>query len=127
MSDPSDSDAVDDVAKLSRMAEHRILIPLLVGVLSAMLVLSTLFGGSPEEILAALPAILLAVALACGLYPGEAVIVRLASRRRGERPKTPAAIRPMRPRSAAFSDQLASLAGSRSLRGPPALVVSVVS
>jgi hypothetical protein len=104
-----------------------VLIPLLVGALSVMLVLSTLSGRSPEEILGALPAILLALALACGRYPGHAVIVRLGARRRDERPKAPATIRPMRPRSAAFSDRLALLAGSRSLRGPPALAVSIVS
>jgi hypothetical protein len=109
------------------MAEHRILIPLLVGALSALLVLATLFGGSPEEILGALPAILIAVALACGRYPGEEVIVRLASRRHARRPQAPASICPLRPRSATFSNQLAFLAGSRSLRGPPAPAVSIVN
>jgi hypothetical protein len=112
--------------RLSKAAEHRVLIPLLVGALSALLVLSTLFGGSPEEILGALPAILLALALALGRYPGEDAIVRLAMRRRGRRPKAPAAILPSRPGSATyFFDQLTFLAASRSLRGPPALGSSI--
>ncbi len=107
--------------RLKTLSEHRVLIPLLVGVLSALLVAVTLHGGGPEEILGALPAILLAVLLACGRYPGEETIHRLAAPRRARRPKAPAAILPLRPRRAAISDQLAFLAGSRPLRGPPPL------
>jgi hypothetical protein len=109
--------------RLKILSEHRVLIPLLVGILSALLVIVTLHGGSPEEVLGALPAILIAIALACGHYPGEDVIRRLGAPRRNRRPKAPPAISPLRPRRATVSDRLAYLAGSRPLRGPPALAI----
>jgi hypothetical protein len=112
-------------ARLRAWSERRLLLPLLVGALSALLVACTLVGGSPEEILAALPAILLVLALVCGRYPGEDVLQRLGAVRRGRRPKAPAAILPLRPRSASISDRLAGLAGSRPLRGPPPLLAPI--
>lgn len=101
------------------------LTPLLVGVLVALLVTCTLLGGSAEEVLGALPAILIAVALALGRYPGEEILQRLAARRGAKRPKAPRAILPLCPRFAAASHQLADLAGSRPLRGPPALLAPI--
>jgi hypothetical protein len=112
-------------ARLRAWSEQRLLLPLLVGALSALLVACTLIGGSPEEILGALPAILLALALACGRYPGEDVLHRLTRARRARRPKAPAAILPLRPRSASISDRLSCLAGSRPLRGPPPLLAPI--
>jgi hypothetical protein len=109
-------------ARLRTWSAQRLLIPLLVGALSTLLVVCTLVGGSPEEILGALPAILLVLLLACGRYPGEDVLHRLAAAWRRPRPKAPAAIfPPPRPRSAPISDRLARLAASRPLRGPPPL------
>jgi hypothetical protein len=110
-------------ARLRAWSERRLLLPLLVGALSALLVVCT--GGSPEEILGALPAILLVLALACGRYPGEDVLHRLAGARRVRRPQAPAAILPLRPRSASISDRLSNLAGSRPLRGPPPLLAPI--
>jgi hypothetical protein len=112
-------------ARLRAWSEQRLPIPLLVGSLSALLVTCTLIGGSPEEILGALPAILLVLALACGRYPGEEVLHRLAAVRRGRRPKAPAAILPPRPRSASISEWLSRLVGSRPLRGPPPLLAPI--
>lgn len=113
-------------ARLRAWSEQRLLLPLLVGALSALLIACTLIGGSPEEILGALPAILLVLALACGRYPGEEVLHRLAFGHRGRRrPKAPAAILPLRPRSASISDRLSCLAGSRPLRGPPPLLAPI--
>ena len=112
-------------ARLSRVAEHRVLIPLLAGVFVSLLVACTLLGGGGEEVLGALPAILIVAALALGRYPGEEIIQRLAGLRTGERPKAPAAILPLRPRFAAASQRLSYLAGSRPLRGPPALVTPI--
>jgi hypothetical protein len=112
-------------ARLSKAAEHRALIPLLVGALVALLVACTALGGSAEEILGALPAIFIAVALALGRYPGEEIIHRLAVRGTRKRPKAPAAILPLRPRPLAVARQLADLVGSRPLRGPPALLVPI--
>jgi hypothetical protein len=112
-------------ARLRAWSEQRLPIPLLVGSLSTLLVVCTLVAGSPEEILGALPAILLVLMLACGRYPGEDVLHRLVAARRGARPKAPAAIVPPRPRSASISDRLACLAGSRPLRGPPPLLAPI--
>jgi hypothetical protein len=112
-------------ARLRAWSEQRLLLPLLVGALSALLVVCTLIGGSPEEILGALPAILLVLALACGRYPGEDMLHRLAGARRDRRPKASAAILPPRPRSASISDRLSYLAGSRPLRGPPPLLAPI--
>jgi hypothetical protein len=109
--------------RLKILSEQRVLIPLLAAVLSALLVSATAFGANPEEVLGVLPAILIALALACGRYPGEDVIHRLAAPRRTRRPKAPPAIAPLRPRRAEASDRLASLAGIRSLRGPPPLAI----
>ena len=100
------------------------LIPLSVGTLVALLVVCTMLGGSAEEILGALPAIFIVVALALGRYPGEEIIQRLAARR-GKRPAAPLAILPLRPRFGAVSRQLADLAGSRPLRGPPARLAPI--
>ncbi len=113
--------------KPSKLAEHRFLTPLLTGVLSALLVLCTLLGGGPEEILGALPAILIVLALALGRYPGEDVIIRFASKWQRARPKAPAAIRQLRPSLAVCARGLALLIGSRSLRGPPAHPFVIVS
>lgn len=112
-------------ARLSKAAEHRVLIPLLVGALVALLVACTALGGSAEEILGALPAIFIAVALALGRYPGEQVIQRLAARRIRRRPKAPTAILPLRSRLVVVARRLADLAGSRPLRGPPPLVIPI--
>ncbi len=109
--------------KLKTLTEQRLLVPLLAAVLSALLIFVAVFGGSPEEILGVLPAILIVFALACGRYPGEDVLHRLAAPRKTRRPKAPPAIAPLRPGRAAVSDRLAALAGIRSLRGPPALVI----
>ncbi len=111
-------------ARLSRAAEHRVLIPVLGGALVLLLVLCTLLGGSAEEILGALPAVSILVALVLGRYPGAEIIERLAARG-AERPKAPLAILPLRPRFAAASHRLADLAGSRPLRGPPALLAPI--
>jgi hypothetical protein len=92
---------------------------LLAGGLSALLVAATVFGGSPEDVLAAVPAILLSFALAAGCYPGEKVIAKLASKGRRltfSRASAPAQRSDVLP----GKRLLALLAGSRSLRGPPA-------
>jgi hypothetical protein len=110
--------------KLKILSAQRVLLPFLAASLSGLLVAATLLGGGPEEVLGALPAILIALALVCGRYPGEAVIHRLAApARQARRPQAPATIAPPRPRRAAASDRLAGLAGIRSLRGPPPLAI----
>lgn len=69
-------------------------------------------------LLGLLPALLLAVLLAFGVYPGEELIARIGRSSR-RRPSPPAATLP--PRPAAASVRLLLLAASRPLRGPPRL------
>ncbi len=109
--------------RLKAFCEHRLLVPLSTGAVVTLLVAATLLGGGPEEVLGALPAILLAVFLACGRYPGEELVLRLAAPRRGARPRATTAILPLRPRWRGLSPRLAFLAGSRPERGPPPLAV----
>lgn len=110
--------------RLQAFHEHRALTPLLAGAVGILLALCTVLGGSPEEVLAALPAILLAIFLSCGLYPGEELVLRLAARRR-RRPRARASRVP-RPHRAALSPRLALLAGSQPERGPPSLAIPLI-
>jgi hypothetical protein len=96
-------------------------VPFLVLACCLLLLGCALFGGSPQDILGVLPAILLLLGPALGRYPGEEAIFRLVRSRR--RPRRAAAPAIPHPRSHAFPDRLIQLATSRPLRGPPALLV----
>lgn len=97
-------------------------IPLFVATISALLVLCILMAAGPGEVFAALPVVLLVVALAFKRYPGEELIERLAQRFRRRRPRPVSVVLPGRSDSQAISLRLLSLlAGVRPLRGPPAL------
>jgi hypothetical protein len=76
-----------------------------------------------EYLIGLLPAILLAISLLCGCYPGEEIIVRLAGRHARGRRQRPLTGPPPFRRDDAFGirEALLLLAASRPLRGPPFL------
>ncbi|HWB68623.1 MAG TPA: hypothetical protein VG518_01470 [Solirubrobacterales bacterium] len=71
-----------------------------------------------DSLLGVLPAVLLALALLCGRYPGESIVVRLAGRRRAPR-RSPVPEPARRYSGPSITRQRLLLASSRSLRGPP--------
>ena len=74
-----------------------------------------------EALLGILPAILLAISLVFGCYPGEEIIVRLANRARPRRRRTAAPSLCRQRPAAGIREALLLLAASRPLRGPPRL------
>ena len=95
-------------------------IPLLVALLSALLIGCVWLAAGPEEVLAAAPAIALAVALAFNRYPGEKLIASLARRLRPRR-RPVSRIAPGPRADSLFGLTLLLLAAVRPLRGPPLL------
>ncbi len=100
---------------------RRGLTPVFSALASALLLLGVLLAAGPGETLAALPLVLLLVALVFNHYPGERLIARLGERFRPRRPRPASTPAPrhrvaLRPRPA-----LAVLATVRPLRGPPHL------
>jgi hypothetical protein len=92
-------------------------VPFLVVTCSALLLGCAVFGGSPQEILGVLPAILLLLGPALGRFPGEEAILRLArARHRPRRVDAPVAVRPA---VLTLTDRMVLLTSGRSLRGPP--------
>jgi len=102
-------------------APRRSPIPLFTGLVGALLVLCVLMAAGPGEALAALPLILLLVALAFQRYPGEELIERLARRFHKRRPRPAAVPFPAAHAAPLASRLLARLAAARPLRGPPLL------
>ncbi len=96
-------------------------VPFLVLACCLLLLGSALFGGSPQDILGVLPAILLLLGPALGRYPGEEAIFRLTQARRPPR-RAVATVATLRPHRSDFSNRMILLASSRPLRGPPALL-----
>lgn len=95
-------------------------VPALLALVSSLLIACVLLAGGPEAILAALPLICIATALAFNRYPGERLLQRLA--RRGRRRRRPVAgLAPRRRADALFGLTLLLLAAVRPLRGPPLL------
>jgi len=95
-------------------------VPALAIACSALLLLCVVLAGGSQEILGALPAILVLLGPAFGRYPGDEVIFRL---RRSRQPHRGAAaiLAPLRARVSDFPGRLVFLAAIRPLRGPPAL------
>jgi hypothetical protein len=96
-------------------------VPALVVTCSALLLLCVVLAGGSQEILGALPAILVLLGPVFGRYPGDRVIFRLRRSRRTRRPAT-AVAGPPRSRVLDLPGRIVFLAASRSLRGPPALL-----
>jgi hypothetical protein len=94
-------------------------LPLLVAACSVLLCVCAVASGGPAQLLGVLPPILLVIALACDLYPGEQVILRLSRRRR--RHWLRATSMPARSRTIwpPVRRELRFLATCRRLRGPP--------
>lgn len=96
------------------------LLPVLLALVSLLLIGCTYLAEGPEEILAALPLVLICLALGFDFYPGEDLIQRLARRRRRPRPvrrlaaARRSAPRSLRPRGSAL------LAFNLATRPPPA-------
>ena len=77
-----------------------------------------------ECLLGVLPAVLLAISLFLGCYPGEEIIVHLSRRSQaGPRGPVALAIRRRRP-GGGDGTALRLLASSRPLRGPPSLALA---
>ena len=95
--------------------------PALVAACSALLLLCVVLAGGSQEILGALPAILVLLGPAFGRYPGDEVIFRLRRSRRGRRLTSSARVAP-RARVSDLPGRVVLLASSRPLRGPPALL-----
>lgn len=100
-------------------APRRNPIPLMAATAGALLALCIGMAAGTEEVLAALPLILLVVALVFKRYPGERLIERLSGRlhRRRRRPSSSPA--PGFDEAACLSPRLLRLAPVRQLRGPP--------
>jgi hypothetical protein len=95
-------------------------LPALLALVSSLLIACVLLAGGPEAVLAALPLICIATALAFNRYPGERLLHRLA--RRGRRRRRPILrIAPRRRADALYGLTLLLLAATRPLRGPPLL------
>lgn len=94
-------------------------IPLFAATAGALLALCIAMAAGPEEVLAALPPILLVVALVFQRYPGERLIERLAERFRPRRPRPVSSSAPHRGATLLPRPALAVLAAARPLRGPP--------
>ena len=94
--------------------------PLLLASVSLLLIGCIYFAAGTEQILAALPLVLISFALAFDFYPGEELIRRLAARRPRRRPARRLSIplrtapRALRPRGSAL------LAFNLATRPPPA-------
>lgn len=99
-------------------APRRNPIPLMAATAGALLALCIGMAAGTEEVLAALPLILLVVALVFKRYPGERLIERLARRRR-RRPRPVSSPAPLRGATLLPRPALAVLAAARPLRGPP--------
>ena len=96
-------------------------LPALLALVSSLLIACVLLAGGPEAVLAALPLICIATALAFNRYPGERLLQRLARRgRRRHRPNT-AGLAPRRRADRLYGLTLLLLAATRPLRGPPLL------
>jgi hypothetical protein len=96
-------------------------IPLVTALVSSLLVLCVLLAAGPGEVLAALPLILLLVALVFRHYPGERLIEKLAERLRPRRPRPVSSPRPALGAALRQRPVCAVLAVVRPLRGPPLL------
>jgi hypothetical protein len=94
-------------------------VSIVVAALSALLAVGGFLSGGADGFLGMLPAVLFALVLACGRYPGERVIVRLAQRSRQRRLKIPSASVPNWLRTPCIPDRIVLLAASRPLRAPP--------
>src|SRR5262245_28634420 len=96
-------------------------VPLFAALGGALLALCILMAAGPGEVFAALPLILILVALVFQRYPGERLIERLA-RRLHKRPRRPVSVAvPARHGEPIAFHLLPFLAAVRPLRGPPAL------
>lgn len=96
--------------------------PLFAALASSLLLLGVLLAAGPEEMLAALPLLVLLVALVFRMYPGEQLIVRLAERFRPRRLRAASTAPPTRGAALRTRPALAELASVRPLRGPPAFL-----
>ena len=102
-----------------RLAPRLNPIPLFAATAGALLVLCIVMAAGPEEVIAALPLILLVVALIFKRYPGEELIERLARRFHKRRPRpVSVALPPHRSEPVALR-LLQLLSGVRPQRGPP--------
>jgi hypothetical protein len=96
------------------------LLPVLLALISLLLIGGIYLAEGPEEILAALPLVLICLALGFDFYPGENLVERLASRRVRRRPARRLSVvrrsapRALRPRGSAL------LAFNLATRPPPA-------
>ena len=102
------------------MIESRFIRSPLLGALTGILLLvGVLLAAGPEEVLAALPLVLLLGALVFKCYPGERLIERLAERFRPRRPRPESAPVPTDLAELRSPRTLAQLTTVRPLRGPP--------
>jgi hypothetical protein len=96
-------------------------IPLFAATAGALLTLCIVLAAGPEEVIAALPLILLLVALVFKRYPGEELIERLSRRFHKRRPRPVSVVLPPHRAEPVALRLLQLLSGVRSQRGPPAL------
>jgi hypothetical protein len=95
--------------------------PLFAAIVSPLLLLGVLLSAGPAEVFAALPLIVLLVALVFKRYPGERLITRLADRFRPRRPRPASDSAPAHGALLWSRSALTVLAAAHPLRGPPQL------